>query len=46
MMGFPQSGPVWDTFCAKQRGVLVTADKIERDRMIEDYLQATGNVPG
>ncbi len=31
MVGYPQSGPVWDTFCAKQRGVLVTADKIERE---------------
>jgi len=31
VLGFPQSGPVWDTFCAKQRGVLVTADKIERE---------------
>ena len=31
MRGFPQSGPLWDTFCEKQRGVLVTADKIERE---------------
>ena len=28
--GFPESGPSWDTFCDKQRGVLVTAEKIER----------------
>ena len=31
MVGYPQSGPIWDTFCEKQRGVLVTADKIERE---------------
>lgn len=31
MAGFPQSGREWDTFCEKQRGVLVTADKIERE---------------
>jgi len=29
--GFPELGPIWDTFCEKQRGVLVTADKIERE---------------
>lgn len=29
--GYPQSGPIWETFCDKQRGVLVTADKIERE---------------
>jgi hypothetical protein len=29
--GFPESGPLWDTFCAEQRGVLTTADKIERE---------------
>jgi hypothetical protein len=29
--GFPESGPSWDTFCEKQRGVRVTADKIERE---------------
>jgi hypothetical protein len=29
--GYPESGPSWDTFCEKQRGVLVTADKIERE---------------
>ena len=29
--GFPESGPGWDTFCDKQRGVLVTADKIEHE---------------
>ena len=31
LLGFPQSGKIWDTFCEKQRGVLVTADKIERE---------------
>lgn len=31
MEGFPGSGPSWDTFCEKQRGVQVTADKIERE---------------
>jgi hypothetical protein len=31
MLGFPESGPSWDTFREKQRGVLVTADKIERE---------------
>ena len=30
-VGFPGSGPVWETFCEKQRGVLETADKIERE---------------
>ena len=29
--GFPESGAIWGTFCEKQRGVLVTADKIERE---------------
>ena len=29
--GFPESGSSWETFCAKQRGVLGTADKIERE---------------
>jgi len=29
--GYPESGPSWDTFRDKQRGVLVTADKIERE---------------
>lgn len=29
--GFPESGPTWDTFLEKQRGVLTTADKIERE---------------
>ncbi len=29
--GFPQSGPAWEAFCEKQRGVLVTTDKIERE---------------
>ncbi len=31
MLGYPQSGASWDAFCEKQRGVLVTADKIERE---------------
>ena len=31
MLGFPESGASWDTFCEKQRGVQVTADKIERE---------------
>jgi len=31
MRGFPEAGPEWDAFCEKQRGVLVTADKIERE---------------
>lgn len=30
MAGFPESGPSWDTFSEKQRGVLVTAEKVER----------------
>ena len=29
--GFPESGPTWDTFCEKQRGVVATANKIERE---------------
>jgi hypothetical protein len=29
--GFPQSGPTWDAFLEKQRGVLTTADKVERE---------------
>jgi hypothetical protein len=29
--GFPESGPAWDLFRAKQRGVLATTDKIERE---------------
>ena len=29
--GFPQSGPTWDQFREKQRGVLATADKVERE---------------
>jgi hypothetical protein len=28
---FPKSGPAWDLFCEKQRGVLATTDKIERE---------------
>jgi len=31
MEGFPEAGTTWDTFCEKQRGVLTTADKIERE---------------
>ena len=29
--GFPESGPTWETFREKQRGVLTTADKIDRE---------------
>ncbi len=29
--GFPQAGPTWEAFCEKKRGVLVTADKVERE---------------
>ncbi|MGD0008310.1 MAG: hypothetical protein ABSE93_07195 [Terriglobia bacterium] len=29
--GFPESEPAWDLFREKQRGVLATADKIERE---------------
>jgi hypothetical protein len=29
--GFPESGPAWDLFREKQRGVLATADKVERE---------------
>lgn len=29
--GFPESGPTWDLFRAKQRGVLATVDKVERE---------------
>lgn len=31
ILGFPESGPSWSTFRDKQRGVQVTADKIERE---------------
>jgi len=31
VQGYPEAGPLWETFCEKQRGVLVTADKIERE---------------
>ena len=31
MLGYPESGPSWDTFCEKQRGVVLTADKIEHE---------------
>ena len=31
VLGYPQSGPSWDAFRDQQRGVLVTADKIERE---------------
>ena len=30
LLGYPQSGPIWESFCEKQRGVLVTANKVER----------------
>jgi hypothetical protein len=29
--GFPQSGPAWESFLQKQRGLLVTASKMERE---------------
>ena len=29
--GFPESGPNWDAFLEKQRGLLITAEKIERE---------------
>jgi hypothetical protein len=29
--GFPQCGPAWEAFLQKQRGLLVTAAKIERE---------------
>jgi hypothetical protein len=29
--GFPESGPNWETFREKQRGVLTTADKLDRE---------------
>jgi hypothetical protein len=29
--GFPGAGPAWDLFREKQRGVLTTTDKIERE---------------
>jgi hypothetical protein len=29
--GFPEAGPTWDRFREKQRGVLATADKVERE---------------
>lgn len=31
MEGFPGAGPTWITFLEKQKGVLRTADKIERE---------------
>ena len=31
MEGYPQSGPAWDSFLEKQRGVLTTSNKIERE---------------
>ena len=31
MEGYPKSGPDWDLFREKQRGVLATADKVERE---------------
>jgi hypothetical protein len=31
LAGFPEAGPLWDTFRDKQRGVLTTTDKIERE---------------
>jgi hypothetical protein len=31
MEGYPEAGPTWDTFREKQRGVLETANKLERE---------------
>jgi len=31
MEGFPEAGPNWDAFREKRRGVLTTADKIQRE---------------
>jgi hypothetical protein len=31
MQGYPESGPIWEAFCLKQRGVVVTADKVLRE---------------
>lgn len=31
MEGFPEAGPNWEAFREKQRGVLTTADKLERE---------------
>jgi hypothetical protein len=31
MEGYPEAGSTWDSFCEKRRGVLTTADKIERE---------------
>ena len=31
LAGYPASGPRWDTFLEKQRGVLVTVSKIQRE---------------
>jgi len=31
MEGFPESGLTWELFSEKQRGVLATADKVERE---------------
>ncbi len=31
MEGFPQEGPTWESFREKQRGVLETANKVERE---------------
>jgi hypothetical protein len=31
MEGLPESGPTWDLFCEKQRGVLATTDKVQRE---------------
>jgi hypothetical protein len=31
MEGFPEAGPNWEAFQEKQRGVLTTADKVERE---------------
>jgi hypothetical protein len=36
-LGFPNEGEAWTNFVVKQRGVLVTADKIERE--VKDALR-------
>jgi hypothetical protein len=31
MEGYPEKGPTWEAFVVKQRGVLATCDKVERE---------------
>jgi hypothetical protein len=42
--GSPESGPAWEVFCVKQRGVLTTADKIDRELKNFVRFNATGLV--